>query len=92
MLGMRVDEEATTTGKGEMRFPGNELCLFSALGTDSQGTSNPRIHFYTSSIKHEGTNEALLAISTGGRGLRITAAQAEELRDYLDEWIKGRVS
>jgi len=77
-----------------MPIPANELCLEVEEGTTGFSEYEAeihRVHFYPSSGKREGTGESLLSISTRGHGMRMTVRQAEELRDYLDEWIKGRV-
>lgn len=52
-----------------------------------------RLKVYESSVRHSETGESLLSVIThrNGDGLRITHAQAEELRDFLTEWIQGRL-
>lgn len=45
------------------------------------------IRLYPSSLAHRTDGTALLSVVCQGPGLRLTRAQAEELRDYLDTWL-----
>ena len=46
------------------------------------------LHVYPSSLAHSETGEPLVSVITRGVGNRLTLAQARELRDWLDAWLK----
>lgn len=46
-----------------------------------------RVHVYESSLSNEGKDERLVSLATRGPGLRLTEAQATELRDWLASWL-----
>lgn len=48
-----------------------------------------RIKVYESSVLNQVTGEPLVSIATRGPGMRLTEAQAVELRDWLTDWLEG---
>lgn len=46
-----------------------------------------RMHFYSSSVRHEETGEPLLTICNRGGGMRATPSQVAELHDWLGKWL-----
>jgi hypothetical protein len=44
---------------------------------------------YESSCVHRETGERLISVATRGRGMRLTEAQATDLRDWLNEWLSA---
>lgn len=68
-------------------FP-SRLRLFVDPGTVQEDESHvSRTDFYVSSLTHDSTGEPLVSIASHGNGMRITKAQAAEIRDWLDAWI-----
>lgn len=47
-----------------------------------------RMHFYSSSVRHGKTGEPLLTICNRGGGMRATREQVQELHEWLGEWLK----
>jgi len=50
-------------------------------------TPHNKVSVYESSVTHAGTGEPLVTIYSRGPGMRLTRAQATELRDWLTEWL-----
>lgn len=71
----------------------DKLNLYPDPGTEhayDEGTCE-RLKFYESSVPHRVSGDRLLSvIAIGGDGMRITEAQAQELRDWLDGWLNHR--
>jgi hypothetical protein len=68
----------------------DKLDIFLDSGAVHAGDENTaeRVKFYESSVPHRFTGGRLLSLITvKGDGLRMTEAQVEELRDYLDDWL-----
>jgi hypothetical protein len=69
------------------------LRLFPQPGTVHDDVSGiDRIKLYDSSLSNAETGEPLLSLHSNGRGLRLTIAQAEELRDWLTGWLEEQRS
>lgn len=56
---------------------------------EDHGREMSRIKVYESSVLNQVTGEPLVSIATRGPGMRLTEAQAVELRDWLTDWLEG---
>jgi hypothetical protein len=46
------------------------------------------LRFYESSMRHAQSGKRLVTVITHARGIRLTAAQARELHDWLEAWLR----
>lgn len=67
-----------------------EMIIEVDSGTEHRLDNPPshRVHFYESSLKHTETGEPLVSISCQRHGTRMTITQAEDLVEWLSDWIR----
>lgn len=75
--------------RGMPTTPLERLRLVPDPGAYAQGdTEIDAIHVYPSSVFHTETGEPLITVYPLGRGMRLTREQAQELHDWIGEWLQ----